>query len=154
MKAVYGIEFREGADVLLAIEQNRNRRYVLPRPVEYSVFTDAGTLIVRTEAGFVFDGRSGPSIVDFYVPNLGSLGERVAWHMHDCLGYAQSLDFHDTNLILQLLLRDECGYWKVKSLIIRGAVSSSMSWYVWPNDDDEWACNRGKVTTRWIPYAA
>ena len=123
MKAAYGYTFKTGASTLFGIEQNRERRYTLWTPVEYEVRFDSGTLVVRTESGFVFDGRSGPKIVDWFAPNLGSLDERLTWHMHDCLGYAQSLDFVQTNYALKFVLRDLAGYSKFNAELIRRAVS-------------------------------
>ena len=134
---------------MFGIEQNRKRRYTLCTPVEYEVRFDSGTLVVRTEPGFVFDGRSGPKIVDWFAPNLGSLDERLAWHMHDCLGYAQSLDFVQTNDALKFVLRDLAGYSKFNAELIRRAVSLSKSWYGVPALDDEWFCNKGKVRTKY-----
>lgn len=147
ISAAYGFEFKTGASTLFGIEQNRERRYLLRTPVEYKVRFDGGLLFVRTEPGFVFDGRSGPKIVDWFAPNLGSLEERLAWHMHDCLGYAQSLDFAQTNYALKFVLRDLAGYGSFKPEIIRKAVSLSKSWYGIPTPDDEWFCNKGKVRT-------
>lgn len=149
MKAAYGYTFKTGASTMFGIEQNRKRRYTLCTPVEYEVRFDSGTLVVRTEPGFVFDGRSGPKIVDWFAPNLGSLDERLAWHMHDCLGYAQSLDFVQTNDALKFVLRDLAGYSKFNAELIRRAVSLSKSWYGVPALDDEWFCNKGKVRTKY-----
>lgn len=154
MTCVQGFTFKTGASELFCLDEKLPascRRYVLSRPIEYEITTDAGILLVRTEAGFVFDGRSGPSIIDWYAPNLGSLEERVAWHMHDCLGYAQSLDFAHTNLMLKYWLHDMCGYRKSKAEIIRLAVSLSDSWYGVPMPGDPWYSNISLVQTEWRP---
>lgn len=152
MKAAYGYTFKTGASTLFGIEQSRERRYPLCTPVEYEVRFDSGVLVVRTEPGFVFDGRSGPRIVDWFAPNLGSLDERLAWHMHDCLGYAQSLDFIQTNYALKFVLRDLAAYSNFKAELIRKAVSLSKNWYGVPTPDDEWFCNKGKVRTKYYAY--
>lgn len=151
MKAIYGYDFLTGASTLFRVKQTKARRYPLPNPVEVSVKTDCGILHARTEAGFEFDGRSGPSLVDWYVPNLGSLDERLGWWLHDALAYGQSLSFYDTNLFLKLWLRDMCAYSSFKSEIIRKAVSVSKSWYGVPTPGDPWFCNVGKVMTEWRP---
>lgn len=150
MKAVYSFTCVTGASTLFDIKLNKQRRYSLIRPVELRVVTDVGMLIARTEPGFQFDGRSGPAILDWYVPNLGTFEERAAWWLHDCLGYGQSLSFYDTNLFLKLWLRDMAAYSSFKSEIIRKAVSLSKSWYGFPySADDPWHCNVGKVHTEW-----
>lgn len=152
ISAAYGFEFKTGASTLLGVEPNSRRRYILKNPVEYSVSFDIGTLFVHTDPGFVFDGRSGPRILDWYVPNLGSLDERLAWHMHDTLGYAQSLDFPQTNYALKFVLKDIAGYSNFKAELIRDAVSLSKSWYGIPEPGDPWYCNIDKVRTQF--YAA
>lgn len=151
MKAIYSYEIKTGASTLFGISQNEERVYPLPNPVEAHVLTDAGTLLARTEAGFKFDGRSGPSLVDWFVPNLGSFDERLGWWLHDALAYGQSLSFSNTNLFLKLWLRDMCGYGLVKRNIVHMAVSLTDDWYGWPTPDDTWYCNVGKVHTEWRP---
>ena len=152
MKAVYSFTCVTGASTLFDIKLNKQRRYSLIRPVELRVVTDIGLLIARTEPGFQFDGRSGPAILDWYVPNLGTFEERAGWWLHDCLGYGQSLSFYDTNLFLKLWLRDMAAYSSFKSELIRKAVSLSKSWYGFPySADDPWHCNVGKVHTEWRP---
>lgn len=149
---VYGYEFKHGADVLMSIEESKalKRRYLLEKPVEAMFHTDAGDLVCRSEENFIFDGRSGGRLLDFYAPNLGSLDERVAWWMHDLLGYGQSLGFKDTNRMLRCFLRDICGYRKPKAWLIEKAVGLSDSWYGWPEDGDWCTFNKGRVSTRWI----
>ena len=152
MKAIYGFTCDKGASELFNLKENKSRLYVLGSVVELHVFTDSGTLLARTEPGFKFDGRSGPAIIDWYVPNLGTFEERAAWWLHDCLGYGQSLSFSDTNLFLKLWLRDMCAYSKFKAETIRRAVSLSKSWYGYPySADDPWHCNVNKVHTEWRP---
>ena len=153
MKACYGIEFQTGSDHLLDLVplKSLKRRYDLQGAVAADFHFDDGTLHVRTEPHFLFDGRSGPPIIDWYAPNLGSLDERALWWMHDCLGYAQSLDFWHTNRALRLGLRDQAGYRSSKAWMIERAVSISKSWYGTPDPNDWCVCNLGKVNTLWIP---
>ena len=151
MTCIYGFNFSRGASCLfdLVERKERGRLYQLQEEIDYSVFTDAGTLHVRTLPGFLFDGRSGPSLIDWYAPNLGTLEERLGWHMHDSLAYAQSLSFKDTNLMLKFWLRDICCYGKVKPEIIRFAVSISDSWYGTPKQGDRFYYNLPLVSTEW-----
>ena len=155
MKACYGIRVYCGAVALLDLVESKklNRRYPLESRVEYDVMFDDGILHVATAVGFMFDGRSGPSIIDWYAPNLGSLDERLLWHMHDCLGYAGSLDFWHTNRALRLGLRDVVGYRASKAWLIERAVSVSKSWYGVPDEDDWCHMNIGKVFTIWSKVA-
>lgn len=149
MNCVYDFNIKYGADTLFNLKQNKQRRYILNTPVFVTVYTDCGIFEARTERGFIFDGRSGPPLVDFIVPNLGSLGERTAFFLHDCAAYAGSLDFKNTNLLLKYFLRDMCGYSEFMSELVRKAVSISKSWYGYPKPNDEWYCNVGKVITEW-----
>lgn len=126
------------------------RRYRLKAPVELEVKTDVGVLYSKFDAGFEFDGRSGPGIIDWYAPNLGTIFERIAWLNHDGCAYATSLDFKSTNRLLSIWLRDEACYSSLKSKIIETAVSLSKSWFGVPDKDDPWYCNLGKFNLEFI----
>lgn len=156
MKRVLSYNFVDcdaGASELAMLKtvKGEARRYVINEPLNIVVSTDVGNLHVMTAHGFIFDGRSGPEIADCYVPNLGGINERVAWLMHDALGYAQSLAFKPTNRILRYFLRDICRYSCVKSWLVEVAVGASRSWYGTPRKDDWCYSNLGKVETLWVP---
>lgn len=148
---VLGFKFDYGRDQLGMITQNDRRRYLVEGAISLTVFTNQGELKVTTAPGFVFDGRSGPKIVDWYAPNLGTLEERLCWFVHDCNGYGLDLSFEDTNVLLYAMLRDLAKYRTAKANVIQLAVSLSSSWYGEPKDGDWCRCNVGKVTTVWIP---
>ena len=147
---VLGFEFFEGRDIIEDLEENERRRYPLRGRIQLAIYTNQGTLHVTTGAGFEFDGRSGPKIVDFYAPNLGSLEEKLCWLTHDCNGYGQDLSFSDTNILLYAMLRDLAKYRKTKATTIQLAVSVSKSWYGIPKPDDWCYRNRNLVSTLWI----
>ena len=148
---VVGLEIVCGRASLENVKENRERRHVLYGEVNLMVHTSQGTLNVVTAPGFVFDGRSGPSIIDWYVPNLGTLEERVCWLVHDCNGYGLDLSFEDTNVLLFAMLRDLAHYRTAKANVIQLAVSLSKSWYGEPKPGDWCRCNVGRVRTCWIP---
>lgn len=150
---VSGFEFYIGRECVERIKQDDSRRYSLEDAVALSVFTNFGTLHVFTEPTFKFDGRSGPKIIDFYVPNLGSIGERVCWLVHDINGYGMDLTFNETNALLYAMLR-YIGYSRSKALTIRNAVSLSKSWYGTPKPDDWCYENLGKVSSLFIESEA
>jgi len=150
---VEGVYFIRGRSYLEALSVNDERRYTLGGHVHLMVATNQGTLQVMTAPGFVFDGRSGPKIVDWYTPNLGKLEERVCWYVHDCNGYGLDLGFADTNLLLFAMLRDFAKYRTTKASLIQFAVSLSDSWYGEPKEGEWCYCNVGKVKTVWIPKA-
>lgn len=150
---VLGYEFVGGLgrECLENVVQNDLRRYPLCDAVNLLIRTNQGALHVVTASGFVFDGRSGPKIVDCYAPNLGTLEERICWFVHDCNGYGQDLSFEDTNLLLFAMLRDMAGYRTSKAALIQLAVSLSKSWYGTPKPGD-WCCaNVNRVKTLWLP---
>lgn len=150
---VLGYEFVEGKgrECLENIVQNDSRRYPLCDAVNLFIRTNQGVLHVVTAPGFMFDGRSGPKIVDWYAPNLGTLEERLAWFVHDCNGYGRDLSFEDTNVLLFAMLRDLAGYRTSKANVIQLAVSLSRSWYGTPKPGD-WCCaNVNRVKTLWMP---
>lgn len=157
MKAmkVTGYKIVEGQKALedLVPSSSKNRRYCVKDAVYAIIATDIGALHVKTMPAFWFDGRSGGPRLDFYAPNLGSIEERVAWYMHDCLGYGGSLDFKSTNRILKLFLRDACHYRPSKAWLIETAVSLDKSWFGTPKSGDWCSINIGMVNTMWIPSA-
>ena len=150
---VYGYDFVDGRgrECLERLRPNGRRRYPLDDEVNLMIYTSQGTLNVVTSAGFVFDGRSGPKIVDWYAPNLGTLEERVCWLVHDCNGYGLDLSFEDTNLLLFAMLRDLAHYRTSKASVIQLAVSLSKSWYGEPKEGDWCRANVDKVRTVWMP---
>lgn len=147
---IKGIEFSDGRKTLDELLQNDSRRYPLDSGIRLSIFTNQGTLHIQTAPGFVFDGRSGPKIVDWYVPNLGNIYEKVCWFAHDCNGYGQDLSFKDTNVLLYAMLRDLAEYRTTKAAVVQFAVSLSDSWYGDPKPDDWCYANRNRVSTLWI----
>jgi hypothetical protein len=147
---VLGFEFFEGRDIIEDLEENERRRYPLRGRIQLAIYTNQGTLHVTTGVGFEFDGRSGPKIVDFYAPNLGSLEEKLCWFVHDCNGYGQDLSFADTNVLLYAMLRDLAEYRTTKASMVQLAVSLSKSWYGEPKKDDWCYANRHLVSTLWI----
>lgn len=147
---VLGFAFDYGRDQLGTITQNDRRRYLVEGAISLTVATNQGELKVTTAPGFVFDGRSGPKIVDWYAPNLGSFEERLCWFVHDCNGYGQDLSFADTNVLLYAMLRDLAEYRTTKASMVQLAVSLSKSWYGEPKKDDWCYANRHLVSTLWI----
>lgn len=147
---INGIEFSDGRKTLDELLQNDSRRYPLDSGIRLSIFTNQGTLHIQTAPGFVFDGRSGPKIVDWYVPNLGNIYEKVCWFAHDCNGYGQDLSFKDTNVLLYAMLRDLAEYRTTKAAVVQLAVSLSDSWYGDPKPDEWCYANRNRVSTLWI----
>lgn len=151
---VLRVEFSEGRQLIASLKQNDSRLYPLDGGVRFSVITNQGTLHVQTAPGFMFDGRSGPKIIDWYAPNLGNLYEILCWLTHDCNGYGQDLSFKDTNILLYVMLRDLAEYRKTKCATIQLAVSLSDSWYGEPKKDDWCYANRHLVSTLWVEKEA
>lgn len=148
---VLGYKFISGRSCLEAVVENDIRRYPFDVEMNLVIYTNQGDLNVVTDPGFIFDGRSGPKIIDWYAPNLGTIEERLAWFVHDGNGYGLDLSFEDTNILLYAMLRDIAHYRTAKANVIQLAVSLSSSWYGEPKDGDWCRCNIGKVRTCWIP---
>lgn len=148
---IEGYEIVSGRSCLDNLVQNDKRCYVLDDEVNLMIVTNQGTLHVVTNPCFIFDGRSGPRIIDWYAPNLGTFEERLSWFVHDCNGYALDLSFEDTNILLFAMLRDLAHYRTAKANIIQLAVGISKSWYGEPKENDWCRCNVGKVRTCWLP---
>lgn len=147
---VTGYAIDKGSEQFKKLKTNKERRYPLKKAVDLTIYTNQGNLKIKTKAGFTFDGRSGPAIVDWYVPNLGTLDEIICWFAHDCNGYGQDLSFKDTNVLLYAMLRDLPKYKNTKCTLIQLAVSLSDSWYGDPKEDDWCYANRDLVKTEWV----
>ena len=134
-----------GGDSLRNLRESKSlkRRYAIDE-IMFSVYTNQGTMHVHLDYGFMFDGRSGPPIIDWYAPNLGTIAERLCWLTHDVNGYGKALSFNDTNTLLFAMLRDMCRYSKLKASTIRYAVSISKSWYGEPKKTDWCYANLNK----------
>lgn len=126
------------------------RMYSLDSPVCIAIYTTQGTLNIGLSAPFMFDGRSGSPLLDWYAPNLGTIEERLAWLVHDVNGYAKCLSFKDTNTLLFAMLRDLCHYRKTKAAAIRYAVSLSKGWYGKPEPTDKYFVNYDKIQVKWV----
>ena len=146
---VLGFNILEGRELIEGFEQNDERRYPLYGTVVLRIFTNQGTLRVKTISPFEFDGRSGHRIVDWYAPNLGTIEERICWFVHDCNGYAKDLSFKDTNVLLYAMLRDLAKYRPTKATVIQLAVSLSDSWYGTPKPCEWCYLNNDLVSTEW-----
>lgn len=139
----------QGSELIEGLKLNKKRRYPFDGVIEGYIYTTQGNLHFRSECGFECDMRSGPKIVDWYVPNLGTLAERLCWFVHDLNGYGLDLSFEDTNLLLYVMLRDLARYNYGKAKLVQLAVSISRSWYGEPNPGEWCAKNIGKVATKW-----
>lgn len=149
---VLGFELtQQGRDILNGLKINKKRRYLFDGVVKGCIYTTQGVLRFRSEPGFECDMRSGPKIIDWYVPNLGTLAERICWLVHDLNGYGLDLCFEDTNLLLFVMLRDLAEYYRPKAKLVQAGVSISRSWYGEPKEGDWCRKNIGKVATEWKP---
>lgn len=149
---IIGYEFLRGEELLKTLTLNKHRRYIFDDHIEGYLHTTQGRIYFHTWPGFECDMRSGPKLIDWYVPNLGTFEERFAWYLHDVLGYSQSLTFKETNLMLFAILHDLAHYRYTKAKVIQVAVSISSSWYGTPNENDWCYKNIGKVLTRRNAY--
>ena len=97
IKAVYDLQINSsGAAALMSLVELKSlkRRYKLSSDVWIRLITDKGTISLFAKR-FVFDGRSGSPLLDWYAPNLGSLYERIMWLVHDLLGLCYVFRFQN-----------------------------------------------------------
>jgi hypothetical protein len=98
----------------------------------------------------MFDGRSGGPAVDKVVPNLGTQAECKEWFKHDLFGHGLILSFEETNDMLRIGLRDNCGYTRSKAGAIHRAVSLSDDWFGEPQEGDRSYPNLKLIKARWF----
>lgn len=127
-----------------------DRWYQVPHAWAVDVFTDTGCVSVMGEPGFLFDGRSGGVCADLIAPNLGTQAESKAWFKHDVFGHGLILNFAETNDMLRIDLRDNCGYTRQKAGAIHKAVSISDDWFGEPLPGDRSYPNLKLMRARWF----
>ncbi len=109
---------------------------------------DEGVVRITVDDGFMFDGRSGPKIVDYYAPNLGTQAELKTFLIHDLLSYDIYFSFEENNNIFYSNLRDWCGYGWFKASVMKGVVSLSDSYFGRPTPDSREYPNMNKIHVR------
>ena len=140
----------ECAAVLKALKFNKARWYRIPSFISFVLHTkEHGDIQFNVFGDFYFDGRSGPWCVDWFEPNLGPLNKRLAWLVHDLLGYATYFDFATTNEILRQLLII-AGDSKIKASTVRYFVGRDDSWFGVPVVGDKFYPNIGKFEIKRI----
>ena len=133
----------------LEIVRVSDRWYRIPFSFDVDIYLDGvHRAHIDIDRDFMFDGRSGPRIVDFFVPNLGTQNERRAWFIHDLLSYSLGISYRENNRLLFGTLRRTCGYPRVKAGLIWGAVSLSSSYYGKPKPDEREYVNLPKIHVR------
>lgn len=109
-----------------------------------------GVVHIAVDDGFMFDGRSGPKLVDYYTPNLGTQDELKTFLIHDLLSYDIYFSFEQNNNIFYNNLRNKCGYGWTKSKIIWACVSISDSYFGRPLPDSREYPNLNKIHVRHV----
>ena len=104
-----------------------------------------GTKRAEVQAGFMFDGRSGPKLVDWVAPNLGTQEEIKRWLNHDLWSYDLGLTFKENNQILRDDLEKFCGYGWIRRNGIYCAVSISDSYFGTPKPNEREFVNVDKI---------
>lgn len=121
------------------------RRYrVLNRVDAWIEIKTAGWKHIWTDPDFLFDGRSGGVLGDFFEPNLGTQPDCKCWWLHDANGYDNEggFDFKDTNALLKemrIRCKDE------NAALVHFAVSTripfTLPWFGVPLKTDWEYCN-------------
>lgn len=109
-----------------------------------------GVVHIAVDDGFMFDGRSGPKLVDYYTPNLGTQDELKTFLIHDLLSYDIYFSFEQNNNIFYNNLRNKCGYGWTKAKIIWACVSISDSYFGRPLPDSREYPNLNKIHVRHV----
>lgn len=102
-----------------------DRWYKIPHEVDFDFYLDSGRKHIHLDADFLFDGRSGPILVDYISPNLGTQAEVKAYLAHDFMYYdTTGFTFSESNVILYWTLRNKCDYSWFRAKLIYWAVES------------------------------
>jgi len=106
-------------------------------------FTDEGVYRIWLKKGFRFNGRSGPSIIDFYLPNLADDDYNAAVGGHDACFDVHCFSFKVSNALFRGALL--CiGRKPEKVMVAFRFVSSFIGKFIYWRRQDK--INVGKVT--------
>lgn len=109
---------------------------------------DEGVVRINVDDGFLFDSRSGPKIVDYFAPHIGTQDELKTFLIHDLLSYDIYFSFEQNNNIFYNNLRNKCGYGWTKAKIMWACVSISDSYFGRPLPDSREYPNLNKIHVR------
>lgn len=119
---------------------------VLTDDFKFHITTDEGVLHYTILKGAIFDGRSGPNIVDNLIPKYGDPKYAMAWLTHDCNFDTKALSFHLSNeLFYQMLVWAGVSKWRAKLAFI--AVDSFIGKRHYYTDKE--SVNQGKIKFEW-----
>lgn len=107
-----------------------------------------GVVHINIDDGFLFDGRSGGPIVDYFAPNLGTQQELKTFLLHDLLSYDIYFSFSENNEIFYNNLRNWCNYSWSKAKIMWAFVSISDSYFGIPLPDSREYSNIDRIYVR------
>ena len=126
-----------------------DRRYEVQGAFSVNFYLeDEGVVRINVDDGFLFDGRSGPKVVDYYAPNLGTQAELKTFLIHDLLSYDIYFSFEENNNIFYNNLRNWCKYNWFKAKTMWGFVSISDSYFGTPLPDSREYPNLNKIHVR------
>lgn len=127
-----------------------DRLFELSRKSWVVLKTNEGFIEVCLEKGFRTDGRSGPILVDFFIPHLGDQATVASWLTHDALGHDVGFSFDTTNDILDQML-ELAGHSDMKSDVVEFFVGISDSWFGCVTSQE--IANREKIRINWVHYS-
>jgi len=126
-----------------------DRWYEIPH--KFQIKLDLGSVVkyVDVDAGFLFDGRSGGPMVDYFAPNLGTQEEIKSWLPHDIGAYDSiGLSFDENNELLHYNLRENAGYGWWSANTIKFFVGVSEGYFGVPLPDSREYSNIEKIHLR------
>lgn len=124
-----------------------DRWYRIPHEFNIEIKTDAGVYRVHVDSNFHFDARSGPMIVDWYVPHIGDQKLLKSWLMHDIGSYDICFTFHENNDIFRINLLQAGTEWLKRNLILM-SVSVSDFYFGKPIKGEREYINSDKIHVR------
>lgn len=96
-------------------EEYEYRKFSTTHELNICIVTDKGVKRVRLDAGWRWNGRSGPSFIDYLSPNLGTQNEIKTYLVHDlAFSTLLGLSFRESNELMYTMLRIKCkySYWR------------------------------------------
>lgn len=143
------------AAILKNSHRVKDRIRELDQQIMIYAVTDEGYWIMALEKGFRWNGRSGPRIIDLFVPNEGTEMDALGWLWHDAGGYPDTVSAPLDNDILRQHRILNCNDSKAKAWIIWKSVDvTKNAWkaYDWSEVTDKtYLANNGKIDCMMVP---
>lgn len=132
----------------LPISPFKDRWFIQTNNAWCKIYTNFGVITVKARPPFKLNFRSGPKIVDRFIPHVGNIKIAFCWWVHDVLGHDFDISFETVNEILDQML-ELSGISDLKSDIVEFMVSLDDDWFGCKTEEER--DNKKLCSVQWGP---